>query len=338
LIDGVLINPEQLQELEARLPLAVMLDNLATGARPQVNLDKAELLGEVHKNSQINYRRTAYSYGGLTAYGSYKHFWSFVPIETTKEMSKRDRLIALQAKLPKRYNFVIDDAWPKTIQDGKWLQDAKLLGDGASMPEGPRLADNTGLFVHTVSSDGEAFFAVTSAICGNENRSDFSAGNALAAATGMKKDTPRPILQVVFNSGDRKRRYQTREYVLWGGPQQGLHNEPSTPFVFHINVPLEFIGYPKGKTPQRWRVQSIYTNARNQYDAAFDRSYLPPTRLAPFPSLHCSLTYGASSGSTWPHGPAVYRPAAKRTPSGKYGFGFPVVFSTGMSAGDNVYG
>ena len=46
LIDGVLVYPEQLKKLEKRLPLAVMLDNLAMGARPQVNLDKAELVFE----------------------------------------------------------------------------------------------------------------------------------------------------------------------------------------------------------------------------------------------------------------------------------------------------
>ncbi len=46
LIDGVLVYPEQLQEMQTRLPLAVMLDNLADGARPQVNLDKAELVFE----------------------------------------------------------------------------------------------------------------------------------------------------------------------------------------------------------------------------------------------------------------------------------------------------
>ena len=46
LIDGVRVYPEQLPELEARLPLAVMVDNLATGARPQVNLDKADLVFE----------------------------------------------------------------------------------------------------------------------------------------------------------------------------------------------------------------------------------------------------------------------------------------------------
>ena len=46
LIDGVLVYPEELAEMETRLPLAVMLDNLAEGARPQVNLDKADLVFE----------------------------------------------------------------------------------------------------------------------------------------------------------------------------------------------------------------------------------------------------------------------------------------------------
>lgn len=46
LIDGVRVYPEQLTELEARLPLAVIVDNLATAARPQVNLDKADLVFE----------------------------------------------------------------------------------------------------------------------------------------------------------------------------------------------------------------------------------------------------------------------------------------------------
>lgn len=46
LLDGVLVYPDQLQEMQARLPLAVMVDNLAIGARPQVNLSKADLVFE----------------------------------------------------------------------------------------------------------------------------------------------------------------------------------------------------------------------------------------------------------------------------------------------------
>lgn len=46
LLDGVLVYPDQLQEMQARLPLAVMVDNLAIGARPQINLNKADLVFE----------------------------------------------------------------------------------------------------------------------------------------------------------------------------------------------------------------------------------------------------------------------------------------------------
>ncbi|MDA1045088.1 MAG: hypothetical protein O3C57_07690, partial [Verrucomicrobia bacterium] len=168
-------------------------------------------------------------------------------------------------------------------------------------------------------------------ICGNENCSDFSVANALAAVTSIKKDTPRPILQVVFNRGNHRNPLQFREYVLWGGPQEGLHNEVSTPFMFHIMI--------INNKMQALKVEAIYTNAdKNGADAGFDRSYMPPTRLAPFPSLHCSLLYGGRN-SYWLHGNAVYRPAAKVSESGNYGFEFPKVFGVGgFKAGDNVYG
>jgi hypothetical protein len=138
----------------------------------------------------------------------------------------------------------------------------------------------------------------------------------------------------VYNSGDRKRRYQIREYAFWGGPDEGLHNEPSTPFIFHINVPLEYIGYPKGRSTPVIGIGSIYTNAMFAYMVGYDRSYLPPTRLAPFPSLHCSLNY-----SGWPHGPDIYRPARNVKTDRKYGFSFPAPFGLRrMQARDNCFG
>ena len=45
LIDGIRVPSDRLRELQTRLPLAVMVDN-AGGARPQVNLDEAELVFE----------------------------------------------------------------------------------------------------------------------------------------------------------------------------------------------------------------------------------------------------------------------------------------------------
>ena len=301
------------------------------------SLGDATLVGEVNKNSQLNYRRTAYSYGGLMSYGSYAHLWDFIPIETDSPKDKVKNLDLLHAKLPKRFNFVIDEDWPKRIQDGKWLEDGKLVGDGTSMPQGPGLSDDTGLFVHTAAKNEEVFFAVTSVIRGNENRSDFSVANALTAPTHIKKDIPKPILQVVYNTGGRSP-HQFREYVLWGGTQEGLHAEPSTPFMFQLSV--------HNNKLQSLEVGSIYTNqGKNGSDAAFDRSYMPPTRLAPFPVLNCSLTYGGSlsrsdtAKSFWIHGDTFYRPAAKASEAGNYGFDFPVAFGVvGIRDRDNVYG
>src|SRR3989304_3238868 len=45
LICGVLVSPAELPEIQSRLPLAIMIDNLAT-ARPQVGLVKADLVFE----------------------------------------------------------------------------------------------------------------------------------------------------------------------------------------------------------------------------------------------------------------------------------------------------
>jgi hypothetical protein len=46
LLDGVLVYPEQLTEIQGRLPLAVMFDNFVD-ARPQVGIEKADLVFEV---------------------------------------------------------------------------------------------------------------------------------------------------------------------------------------------------------------------------------------------------------------------------------------------------
>src|SRR3989304_5733217 len=46
LLDGVLVYPEQLAEIQGRLPLAVMFDNFVS-ARPQVGLEKVDLVVEV---------------------------------------------------------------------------------------------------------------------------------------------------------------------------------------------------------------------------------------------------------------------------------------------------
>ena len=64
LLNGRLVYPEQLTEIQARLPLAVMFDNIVE-ARPQVGLDKADLVFE------------AVAEGGITRFLAV--FWSDKP-------------------------------------------------------------------------------------------------------------------------------------------------------------------------------------------------------------------------------------------------------------------
>ena len=272
------------------------------------NLDKAELLGEVNMNSQLNYRRTAYTYGALASYGPYRHLWFYVQHYLKQGwpknvVTKNDQIRHLWTKLPKRYNFVIDDEWPKTIEDGKWLTDAKVLGDGLRILEGPMLSDDTGLFVYTVKKEEKAYFAVTSITWGNENRSDLGSGNALGKAVELKVAPPKPVLQVLFHGQGRKLHEQLRQYTFWGGPDEGLHNEPSTPFMMQINTPMEYVGYQDAwwARKNRWiQAGAIYYPMHPI--VGHDRSYIPPTRLTPFPSLSCAMNY-----SGWPHHMDYYR-------------------------------
>lgn len=295
------------------------------------NLDKAEWVGEVNKNSQLNYRRSAYSYGGLTSYGSFRHFWNHVKFETKPLMSRPERVKAHNAQLPKRYNFVIDDAWPKSVDGGKWLSDHAALGNGAKMMEGPMLSDDTGLFVHTVKKPGKLFFAITSVIEGQENRTDIAAGNAIATGIDVKVETPRPVLQVLYRSKVRKgSNYHLRQYAFWGGGDDDLHIEPSTPFIFQINTPLKYVGDTKAKAPSYIATGGIYWPCPL---VAFDRTYIPPTRNAPWPSLHCSL-----NDTGWPHAYTFYRAARDAAdPKSKGGFYFPSNLGT-RKAPNNAFG
>lgn len=53
LLDGVPLPPEEAAEVNGRLPVAVMVDNLPGGARPQIGLDRADLVYELLVESGI---------------------------------------------------------------------------------------------------------------------------------------------------------------------------------------------------------------------------------------------------------------------------------------------
>ncbi|KKM96362.1 hypothetical protein LCGC14_1178860 [marine sediment metagenome] len=272
------------------------------------NLDSAELLGEVHRNSQLNYRRSAYSHDGMGAYAGYQQYKGILGVTKTKDMTSRMYWDALKAKVPPRFNFVIDDGWAKRIEGGKWLTDAKVLGTGLRELKGPELSDDTGLFVQVVAKAGKRYFAVTSVIDGNENREDFSADNAPAAGVEVKVATPRPILQVAFHRMDKGYPHQKRlylEYAWWGGGTDGLHTEASTAFYFRIVPPLGFVGYRPRRPGKPWiTVQPWWSHGAAP--VTVDSVYMPPTRLAPFPPAFVPFT-----GGGWKAGEKFYYGGAK---------------------------
>ncbi|HUT35180.1 MAG TPA: hypothetical protein VNE39_16945 [Planctomycetota bacterium] len=267
------------------------------------NLDRATVAGEAHGNSQLNYRRTVYSHDAMGSYAAYIHFKSFLLPggERPKDMTEKAYWEALAAKVPLRYNFVIDDTWAAKVEDGKWLSDAKVLGEGLRELKGPELSDDTGLFVHTVAEPGKVYFAVTSVVEGNENREDFAAGNALAEPLDVKVETPKPVLQVAFHESIKHRRErQIREYVYWGGGTDGQHTEPSTPFYFRLVPPPELIGLRKpGATPPWIVAEPFWSHALAEINT--DGIYIPPTRLAPFPPRAVPFSRGG-----WKEGARFY--------------------------------
>lgn len=253
------------------------------------NFDRVELAGEVHRLSQVNYRRTMYNRTTLAPYAEYVNLQEFFSVEKTKEMSGEQHAALILAKIPHHYNFVIDDTWAQKVEGGKWLTEFQALGQGFRMEKGPELSDEMGLFVNTVSKEGKSYFAVTSVLEGNENRQDFSAANVLSDGLDVKVETPKPILQVVFNTNVKGRNAtQIREYVYWGGGPDGLHNCPSTPFYFRCIAPMEYFN-PAAKG-HSW--VNVGPRLGGYCGAGMDGNYLPPTPYTPFPQLRVQFSIG----------------------------------------------
>ena len=284
------------------------------------SLGGARLLGEVHRLSQLNYRRTLTARGG--DYGPWRHYLSAAGQEAEIEgESRQERFARVRRVVARRFNFVIDADWPERTEGGRFLKQP-TESEKVQLHQGPQLADDTGLFVHTVAAAGRRYYAVTSVRNGNENRQDFSAGNAPARPVEQKPDRPRPVLQAVFTAngpeGYRKvGKFQVREYVYWAGSDGRCHTEPSTPFAFCFHVPRRWVGLGHAHNEDRDRPPWIVSNAKvagysvhywNGDGLVMDTGYVPPTRLAPFPP-------GRSSNMTWEQYARLYHGTA-RAPDG----------------------
>ena len=284
------------------------------------NLDKARLLGEVNRLSQFNYRRTALvraaSVGSYVQYPYYGILFTNRDKGAKANWRNRDwvnehakvRVNGEVVSIPKRHNFVIDDTWREKLHEGKWQKDIRSVGTEPAILQGPELSDGTGLFVRTVTAPGKAYYAVTSVLEGNENRTDLTKENALGAAVDAKVATPRPVPQVAYVMPGRRtyrHRRMIQEFAYWGGGEDGLHVEPSTPFYFGTIPHNEFI-FPTKRKAATASYSGVGTGPTS--NVRIDNFYVPPTRLAPFGPVALGLF-------SWPGWTKFYQGAKDGTPT-----------------------
>jgi len=281
------------------------------------NLDKARLLGEVNRMSQFNYRRTAFvTAASFGSYVSYRFYGTMVAnrSEGTRADWRNPDWIRRNAKvrvngeltnIKQRYNFVIDDTWREKFHEGKWLKDVRVVGDQPVILQGPELSDDTGLFVHTVTAPGKVYYAVTAVLEGNENRTDFSGSNALKTAIETKVAPPKPVPQVAYLLPGKTTYHHYRmlqDFAHWGGGEDGLHNEPSTPFYFRV-IPHSELVNPAKRIQRTGPFSSITGRWWGTANLSTDNFFVPPTRLAPFPPTVLGI-YAWSRWNDYYHGAA----------------------------------
>lgn len=82
---------------------------------------------------------------------------------------------------------------------------------------GAPLSFNTGLFVHTTQNgqNGNAWYAVTTVLNGNENKSITTGANTLASAVNETTSTARPVLTLSQNGGKGRIYTQYMDYANW---------------------------------------------------------------------------------------------------------------------------
>jgi hypothetical protein len=275
------------------------------------NLDQAECLGEVHRNSQLNYRRGQMCIGwGHTVATDF--YAGSLMLDGKLPVQKRTRFGGGKPEgyvkaMPKRFNFVIDHDWAEDHPDKilthvhadreEWT---KARQPTYRVTGGPELSDDTGLFVHTVRKSGRAHFCVTAVVDGNENRRDIGGGNSLAKPVSCKVAEPAPVLQAVYNHAGPWGPVQLREYVYWEGGRGKLHNTPSAPICFTYGLPKGFVSAAGKEAPDRkavgrkaWLRTSLhlagygnnyFQNSPGSGTVRMDTRHIPPTRNAPFPT------------------------------------------------------
>ena len=105
------------------------------------------------------------------------------------------------------------------------------------------LSDSTGLFVHTTQSgqNGNAYYAVTAVVNGNENLALSAGVNTLASAVSENVSTPRPVLTTSLNGGKGRLYTQFMDYANWNPTLEG--------YIYNYAVALPFNYNPSQTYP-----------------------------------------------------------------------------------------
>ena len=103
---------------------------------------------------------------------------------------------------------------------------------------GSPLSPQQGLFVHTTSTPGDWYYAVTSVTSGRENRSIVVGENSLANPVRESVSNPKPVLTVSMNNGKGRVYTQYMDYAKWNPTLNG--------YAYNYAITL-----PEGYNPKR---------------------------------------------------------------------------------------
>ena len=145
--------------------------------------------------------------------------------------------------------------------------------------DGEELSDDTGLFVYTVKNEGEFYYAVTSVMEGNENRTDFSFENALQEAISESIDLPSAVRQRLTDDNGKK----VQEYVHWA--DHTMSYKVGHGFNFMINIDDNFdTEVPSAVEIMLGGRSTNYYNgwANNKMITIVPDDYMPPTKNMPY--------------------------------------------------------
>jgi pimeloyl-ACP methyl ester carboxylesterase len=167
---------------------------------------------------------------------------------------------------------------------------------------GPELADDQGLFVYTVQPGeaGNAFYAVTPVVAGNEDRSITSGANATAASVSESVQSPRPVEVWRSQSGLGRVYTQFMDFKNWNPTNDG--------YAYNYSVSLPDQYQAQATYPMYVQIQGYGT--RYSYDDSLGTPWGWQAIQIWCDDPHQSWYYGYAKthnyGDDWPqniHGP-----------------------------------